>query len=63
MVIEARNDSETDSQSDVDRLSEWSSTGLDGEGSHDNASEESSQVAADEGLPMSPGQAAAVIQG
>lgn len=53
-------DSRSDDDDDDDR-SEWSSNDLDGDSSL--ASEASSQVVADAGLPMSPGQAAAVIQG
>ncbi|CAM9292067.1 unnamed protein product, partial [Laminaria digitata] len=55
-------ESETRSRSDDDT---WeSSTAFDGTtSSYENASEESSQIAVDEKIPMSPGQAAAVIQG
>ncbi|CAN0415368.1 unnamed protein product, partial [Ectocarpus sp. 12 AP-2014] len=60
MVRSSNSDSRSDEDDDDDR-SEWSSNGFDGDSSF--ASEASSQVEVDAGLPMSPGQAAAVIQG
>eukprot|EP00752_Nemacystus_decipiens_P007166 g6417.t1 len=54
--------SRSDDDDDDDDRSEWSSNGLE-DGDSSLASEASSQVVKDEGLPMSPGQAAAVIQG
>lgn len=63
MVRHSDSDSRSDDDDgddDDDRL-EWSSNGFDGDSSL--ASEASSQVAVDDGLPMSPDQAAAVIQG
>ncbi|CAM9178655.1 unnamed protein product, partial [Ectocarpus fasciculatus] len=67
MVRSSDSDSRSDEDHDDDR-SDWSSNGFDGssngfDGDSSLASEASSQVAADAGLPMSPGQAAAVIQG
>ncbi|CAM9937495.1 unnamed protein product, partial [Pylaiella littoralis] len=53
--------SDDDDEDDDDDRSEWSSNDVDGDSSL--ASDVSSQVAVDSGLPMSPGQAAAVIQG
>lgn len=59
MVLAARRDSEPDSRSDDER----SSAGFNDDSSDENASEGSSQIAVDEKIPMSPGQAAAIIQG
>lgn len=53
--------SDSDSRSDDDDDDDGRSDDFDGDSSL--ASEASSQVVADAGLPMSPGQAAAVIQG
>lgn len=63
MVRHSDSDSRSDDDDDEDeddRL-EWSSNSFDGDSIL--ASEASSQVAVNDGLPMSPDQAAAVIQG
>ena len=61
VVTPQQSESESRSRSDDDT---WdSSTAFDGTSSYENASEESSQIAVDEKIPMSPGQAAAIIQG
>lgn len=62
MAIALQNDSDRDSRSD-DKDEDDRSSGFDGDNSDENASEESCVVAVDEKLPMSPNQAAAVIQG
>lgn len=58
---DSRSDDDDDDDDEYDDRSEWSSNDMDGDSSL--ASEVSSQVEVDAGLPMSPGQAAAVIQG
>lgn len=58
MAIAPEDESDTDSLFEEGDLS----TNFDGDSSYENASEVSSQVAVDEELPMSPDQAAAVIQ-
>lgn len=55
-------DSDSRTEDDDDDRSDWSSNGSDGDDSS-LYTEASSQVAVDSGLPMSPGQAAAIIQG
>lgn len=52
------------SRSDDDNSMESeSSTGFDGDSSYEHSSVESSQVGVDAEIPMSPDQAAAIIQG
>lgn len=52
-----------ENDSDESSLLDGSTTEFDGDSSYESASEVSSQVAVDAGLPMSPDQAAAIIQG
>lgn len=57
-------DSDSRTEDDDDDRSDWTSNGSDGDDDSSSLyTEASSQVAVDAGLPMSPGQAAAVIQG
>ena len=63
-MVDTPQQSESESRSRSDDDTWESSTAFDGTGSsYENASEESSQIAVDEKIPMSPGQAAAIIQG